>query len=115
MISGDSAEEQARINALYEALIVEPWRADAESEMHREIEELRKLIVEEPKNATIVATVLDALKGIDEPRAQIIRASMEQSLIMLQFVDEESSKVKADVRKKLDVLLYDFILKKFVK
>ena len=109
-MTSDTEEEQAFINALYKELIIEPWRATAGSEIWKMIEETRKTILKEPSNAAIVKKVLEALEGVDDSRAQIIRVAMEQALITVQVADEESSKSRAEIRKSLDKLMYDHIL-----
>lgn len=111
----DSDEEHAAINALFDRLVIEPWRNEINNEIKESIASARKAILSEPSNAELIKRVLQALDGVDQNKVDIIRKTMEKTLISLEIAERDNETFRAEAKKYLDKMLYDFVKEKFRK
>lgn len=102
----DSAEEQAAVNALFDRLVIEPWRNDINTEIKKSINIARNTILSEISNAEIIEKVKKALDGVDHTKVAVIRETMEKILISLKFAEKDNEIFRAEAKKYLDKMLY---------
>lgn len=111
----DTDKEHAAIEALFNRLVIEPWRNEINNEIKESIATVRKAILSEPSNAELINRVLQALDGVDQNKVDIIRKTMEKTLISLEVAEKNNEIFRAEAKKYLDKMLYEFVKEKYSK